>query len=76
MSISTTEIADEEIREYPPREQSRYVDYKLGKISVCYRGGDQYLCGTCSWPDNYATADHKGCAHIARIVKYREEHAA
>lgn len=70
---ATTDIA---IQEYPPREVSGFVDYRMGKISVSWRGGEHYLCGTCPWPDNYANPDKKGCAHIARIIKFRAEHAA
>lgn len=73
-----TEIAaaaDEMIREYPAREESGYIDYAIGRVSVCYRGGNSYLCGTCQGNDRWQNAEHKGCAHIQRIVKYREEHA-
>lgn len=67
---------DEMIQEYPPRERSGYVDYRIGEISVTWRGGGDYRCGTCSWPDNYVNPDkRKGCAHIKRIIKYREERA-
>ncbi|MDP9203469.1 MAG: hypothetical protein M3P26_16300 [Gemmatimonadota bacterium] len=72
-----TEVAaasDDMIRVYPPREGSGYIDYAIGKGSVLWRGGDSYLCGTCQGNDRWANAEHKGCAHIARIVKYREEH--
>jgi hypothetical protein len=71
---TTTEIGDEEIQQYPPRE-SGYIDYRIGKTSVCWRGGEYFICGTCQWPDNYQTPEKKGCAHIKRIVRYREEHA-
>jgi len=71
-----TELAlapDEMVRVYPPR-QSGYIDYGIGKISVCWRGGGTYLCGTCQGNDRYQTPEHKGCAHIQRIVRYRAEH--
>lgn len=67
---------DDAIREYPPREVSGYIDYAIGKVSVCYRGGDSYLCGTCQGIDRFQNAEHRGCAHIRRIVKYREEQTA
>lgn len=70
-----TEIAatdDETIREYPPRA-SGGIDYALGHVTVSYRAGGSYLCGSCSYPANFQNAEHKGCAHIARIVKFREE---
>lgn len=71
-----TEVAsasDEMIREYPPRERSGYVDYAIGRISVTWRLGDNYLCGKCQGNDRWQNADHKGCEHIARIVRFREE---
>ena len=76
-----TEIAatsDDMIREYPPRQVSGYIDYAIGQVSVCWRGGGDYLCGTCQGNDRWQTADHKGCEHIKLIVKYREkqEHPA
>jgi hypothetical protein len=69
------DVVDEAIQEYSPRETG-YIDYRIGKTSVCYRGGEHYRCGTCQWPDNFQTPDHKGCAHIQRIVRYREGHGA
>lgn len=70
-----TAIGDEHIQEYPPRERSGIIDYRIGKISVSYRGGENYRCGTCEWPDNYRTAEkQKCCARIKRIVQYREDH--
>ena len=73
----STEIAaspDDAIYEYPPRESGK-IDFRMGKnVSVTFRGGDSYICNTCSWPDNYAKGEHKGCAHILRLIRYREEH--
>jgi hypothetical protein len=74
---NTTEApnaSDEQIRVYPPRERSGYVDYAIGKLSVTWRGGDLYMCNTCQGPDRWQNSDHRGCKHIARIVRYREEH--
>ena len=65
--------ADSMIREFPPRE-SGIIDFAIGEVSVTYRGDGRYLCGGCSYPDNYRKGEHLGCAHIARIAKYREEH--
>ena len=66
--------SDEMIREYAPRE-SGYIDYAIGKVSVTWRGGDFYLCNTCQGPDRWQSREHRGCPHIKRIVKYREEHS-
>jgi hypothetical protein len=65
---------DEMIREYPARD-SGVIDYAIGKVSVTWRGGESYLCGSCQGNDRWQNAEHKGCAHIARIVKYRAEHS-
>lgn len=65
---------DEMIRELGVREGSGIVDYAIGrKVSVSYRGGGKYLCHTCKYPENYQRHDHKGCAHIQRIQRFREE---
>lgn len=66
------DLADDAIQEYPPRE-SGYIDFRIGKTSVCYRGGEHYRCGTCQWPENFQTPEHKGCIHIRRVQKFREE---
>jgi hypothetical protein len=66
---------DEMIRVY--ERESGIVDYMIGnRVSVSWRGGESYLCGTCQGNDRWQNADHKGCAHIERIVRYRAEHPA
>ena len=74
-----TEIAatpDEMIRILASREDG-IVHYAIGTEStVTWRGADRYLCHTCSGHDRWATAEHKGCEHIQRIIRYREEHPA
>jgi hypothetical protein len=70
-----TEVAsssDAMIREYPPREKTGYIDYGIGRISVTWRLGDMYMCGTCQGTDRWQSGEHKGCAHIQRIVRFRE----
>ena len=70
------DVPDSMIREYPPREVSGYIDYAIGRVSVSWRGGVAYLCGTCQGIDRFQNADHpRGCAHIKRIIRYREEHS-
>lgn len=74
-AFAVEKSGDDMIREFPPRE-SGVVDYLIGnKISVTWRGGERYLCGTCQGTNRYQTADHKGCVHIQRIVRYRAEHS-
>jgi hypothetical protein len=65
-------LPDECIIEYPPRERSGYVDYRMmfgvRQASVSYRGGDNkrsFLCLTHCVND---------CPHTRRIRRYREEH--
>lgn len=72
-----TEIAestDEMIRVMGTRE-SGIVDYMIGnRVSVSWRGGDSYLCGTCQGIDRYRNAEKRGCEHCQRVAKYREAH--
>lgn len=75
MSTEVAAIGDEKIQEYPPRERSGYVDFRMDKVSVCYMGKGRYRCGTCEFPDNYTTPEkEKCCAHISRVIQYREDH--
>ena len=73
-AMEVRDTPDEMIRILATRENG-IVHYGIGeKITVTWRGGDRYLCHTCSGNDRWSSADHKGCAHIQRIIKYREEH--
>jgi hypothetical protein len=73
-AFAVEKSGDDMIREFAPRP-SGVRDYLIGrKISVSWRPGDTYLCGTCTGMKRYQNATHKGCAHIARIARYRAEH--
>lgn len=56
--------------------QSGVVDYSIGLVGVQYRGGGRYLCLTCHGADRWQSHEHRGCPHIRRIQKYREERQA
>ena len=67
---------DEMIRIIATRENG-IVHYAIGRDNtVTWRGGERYLCHTCGGNDRWSSSEHKGCAHIARIIRYREEQKA
>lgn len=63
-------LPDSAITEYPPRRISGIVDYRIGNVSVSWRGlghgkKREFLCHT------HVTSI---CPHTKRIRRYREEH--
>lgn len=68
-------IPDSMIIELPPRP-SGVIDYRLGNVSVSYRGGGKYICMTCKGIDRYRGHISRGCAHCVRVARFREERQA
>lgn len=73
--MNIKDCPDDMITEYPPR-RSGVVDYRIGQTGVQYRGGGRYLCLSCHGADRFQDLHRRGCDHIRRIQRFREERQA